>query len=72
MLMSISNAKFRANQERTNRLQGLLRDRFGQLPVESCGHSPDWEDAAARRERKRAEGLRRREEMKALRLPADP
>lgn len=51
-----ANAKFQVNRERIERLRTLMQGAFG--PHEG------WEDAADRKERKRAEGLRRQQEMK--------
>lgn len=59
MLVAISNERFDVNAER--------RERFRVSLIEACtmkqsgeAKGMDWEDAAARRERKRAEGLARK------------
>ncbi|KAL8729106.1 MAG: hypothetical protein Q9166_004937 [cf. Caloplaca sp. 2 TL-2023] len=58
-LVRIANERFTANTERIKRFEELL---FGGL---SKKNSNDWEDKETRQERKRAEGLKRREEPKA-------
>lgn len=62
MLVGIANARFEANTERMRRFEELLfgAGGGGEGMVEDGG----WEDGEVRRERKRAEGLRRREEVK--------
>lgn len=60
MLVHNGNEKFRVNLERMERLRSLLLDAFG------AKREDDWEDATIRSERKRAEGLRRREELNAV------
>ena len=52
-LVGLANERFVANKERIGRFEQEL---FGKL-----GRSGDWEDADSRRERKRREGLARRE-----------
>ena len=58
LLVGIANDRFKINLDRQQRLQSLLRAKFG------SNHNDDWEDADERRKRKRAEGLRRKEEVK--------
>ncbi|TLD32990.1 hypothetical protein PspLS_01377 [Pyricularia sp. CBS 133598] len=60
MLVRISNERFRQNAERIERFRLALKEEFVEKKQTS---KPGWEDAAARRERKKAEGLRRREEV---------
>jgi tRNA wybutosine-synthesizing protein 3 len=60
MLVSLTNEKFKVNTERTLKFQQNLHDKY----VPLLNKKYDWEDADVRRERKRAEGLRRREELK--------
>ncbi|KAH8844364.1 hypothetical protein MCOR27_009252 [Pyricularia oryzae] len=60
MLVRISNERFRQNAERIERFRLALQEEFGEKKQTG---NPGWEDAAARRERKKAEGLRRREEI---------
>lgn len=62
ILMGIANARFAANGERMRRFERLLFNRAGD--GDSGSVDEGWEDGAKRRERKRAEGLRRREEVK--------
>ncbi|KAL9577652.1 MAG: hypothetical protein Q9203_007380, partial [Teloschistes exilis] len=61
MLVGIANARFEANGERMRRFEELL---FGGGDDHGGTVQEEWEDGEARRERKRAEGLRRREEVK--------
>ncbi|KAL8799801.1 MAG: hypothetical protein Q9182_005633 [Xanthomendoza sp. 2 TL-2023] len=58
MLVDIANERFEANTERIRRFEEAL---FGKAGTKSeC----EWEDRATRNERKRREGLARREEMR--------
>ncbi|KAL8635307.1 MAG: hypothetical protein Q9228_007190, partial [Teloschistes exilis] len=61
MLVGIANARFEANGERMRRFEELL---FGGGDDHGGTVQEEWEDGEAKRERKRAEGLRRREEVK--------
>ncbi|ROT40906.1 hypothetical protein SODALDRAFT_107491 [Sodiomyces alkalinus F11] len=68
-LLEIGNTRFAENAKRIDRFRTALRDAVagpalrGTVKVGEDGIK--WEDAAARRERKRAEGLRRRAELSA-------
>lgn len=64
MLVAISNERFRVNTERKERFRTLLLDLCSRSQEKGRGKKAGWENAEARRERKRAEGLKRREEMK--------
>jgi len=58
MIVRIANERFAENAKRIARLEAALDQAF-------APKGPDgWEDAETRRERKREEGLRRREELK--------
>ncbi|KAK3996990.1 methyltransferase TYW3-domain-containing protein [Cladorrhinum sp. PSN332] len=59
MLVGISHERFAENQKRIARFRGALTAAFEPLTKKK-----DWEDAETRRERKRLEGLKKREEMK--------
>lgn len=68
VLVGIANERFEANTERIRRFETLLFGSTGKKAVHS------WEEKETRQERKRAEGLKRREELKVhhgLRGPAD-
>jgi tRNA wybutosine-synthesizing protein 3 len=66
-LVQIGNERFVENQKRIARFSAALGAAFS--PPKS---KEGWEDAQARRERKRQEGLRRREELrKDKSKPAD-
>ncbi|KAL8848919.1 MAG: hypothetical protein Q9221_006077 [Calogaya cf. arnoldii] len=58
MLVGIANERFEANTERIGRFESVLFADAGKKI------SNDWEDKEKRQERKRAEGLKRREELK--------
>lgn len=66
-LIQIANERFVENEKRIARFSTALVAAFA--PPKG---KEDWEDADARRERKRQEGLRRREEIKKQeKQPAD-
>ena len=54
VLVQLSNEKFKVNADRTQKFRALLAGRYATKVDE------EWEDATVRRERKRAEGLRRK------------
>ena len=56
MLLRIANARFLANTERIQRFDDKL---FGV----GTGHESVWEDPQSRRERKRAEGLKKKDQL---------
>ena len=72
-LLRVANERFAANAERIARFRALLLSETG-TGAEGAKRKSDnnkkgdggaeWEDAAVRRERLRAEGLRRREEVR--------
>ncbi len=59
-LVRIANERFVENEKRIARFNAAVEAAFSPPPKGKDG----WEDAQARRERKREEGLRRREELK--------
>lgn len=59
MLVGIANERFEANTERIRRFEAVV---FGGMEKKILN---DWEDKQTRQERKKAEGLKRREDMKA-------
>lgn len=59
-LVRIANERFEENRKRIERFRTALLD-ASQRPKKKDG--TDWEDAQTRRERKRAEGLRRKAEL---------
>ncbi|QSZ34631.1 hypothetical protein DSL72_007485 [Monilinia vaccinii-corymbosi] len=64
-LMRIANERFEENTRRIERFRGLLRAAMDPVERRRVGENgEDWEDAQARKERKRAEGLRRARELK--------
>lgn len=68
-LLKLSNERFVENTQRIERLRVLLRKGAGVgNEVRRNPEGEEWEDAGARRERKRAEGLRRKEELLAERM----
>ncbi|KHO00233.1 tRNA wybutosine-synthesizing protein [Metarhizium album ARSEF 1941] len=60
-LMDIGNERFEENTRRIERFRSAFRDDLASLGT----GGPEWEDAAARRERMRAEGLLRRKDASA-------
>lgn len=60
MLVDVANERFEANAERIRRFEAAL---FGGMEKKMLG---DWEDKETRQERKKAEGLRRRDELKSI------
>ncbi|WYZ39376.1 hypothetical protein EsH8_III_001290 [Colletotrichum jinshuiense] len=66
-LMQIANERFVENAARIARFRTALQEAIAGPPAKLGEGGAEWEDAAARRERKKAEGLRRREEMLAAR-----
>jgi tRNA wybutosine-synthesizing protein 3 len=66
-LIAVANQRFVENKRRICRFRDLLLGKEQRLfDMESTKKSKndDWEDAAVRRERKRAEGLKRSEELR--------
>jgi len=61
-LLEISNERFLENSKRIERFRLLLKELGG--AAQEIGRGKDgWEDAQVRRERKRAEGLKRSQEL---------
>ncbi|KAJ9635373.1 hypothetical protein H2199_008376 [Coniosporium tulheliwenetii] len=70
-LVAIANERFCVNTERIQRFRSAVLKQYQELP-ESSKHSPDrqvansgWEDAEARQQRKREEGLQRQKMLHA-------
>ncbi|TGO22393.1 hypothetical protein BPAE_0170g00260 [Botrytis paeoniae] len=64
-LMRISNERFKENTKRIERFRVLLNEAMNPVEKKKVGENgEDWEDPQARKERKRAEGLRRAQELK--------
>ncbi|RBR26505.1 uncharacterized protein FIESC28_00691 [Fusarium coffeatum] len=64
-LVEIANERFAENKKRIERFQNAFRDAISAPVPRRNPEGQEWEDAAARRERKRAEGLRKKAELKA-------
>ncbi|KAK1990852.1 hypothetical protein LX36DRAFT_647319 [Colletotrichum falcatum] len=64
-LVQIANERFAENAVRIARFRAALREALAAPPPKLGEGGAAWEDAAARRERKRAEGLRRKEVLAA-------
>jgi tRNA wybutosine-synthesizing protein 3 len=63
-LISIANDRFRVNTERIARFRTALMDAFRSSDFSVGGSTKtDWEDAEARRRRKREEGLARQQAL---------
>lgn len=71
MIVGLINERFEANTERILRFRRHLLDQHsGHIPK---GESEGWEDADARRRRKRAEGLQKSQELREEReAPSAP
>ncbi|KAJ4356027.1 uncharacterized protein N0V89_004054 [Didymosphaeria variabile] len=64
-LMHIANERFQINAERIARFRTALLRQYQHQPFESSGSAAsEWEDAEARKQRKRAEGLARQQALK--------
>ncbi|KAF9772199.1 hypothetical protein IL306_010103, partial [Fusarium sp. DS 682] len=64
-LVQIANERFIENKKRIERFQNAFRDAVSAPAQRRNPEGQEWEDAGARRERKRAEGLRKKAELKA-------
>lgn len=64
-LLELANSRFISNTERTERFRHAL---LGHDTHRDHKHRADWEPADVRRERKRAEGLKKRAELGTLKL----
>ncbi|OLN96429.1 tRNA wybutosine-synthesizing protein 3 [Colletotrichum chlorophyti] len=69
-LMHVANERFVENTSRIARFRAALQEAIAGPPAKLGEGGAEWEDAAVRRERKRAEGLRRKEEKLAARQKA--
>jgi tRNA wybutosine-synthesizing protein 3 len=64
-LVEISNDRFKENTKRMERFRALLRKRSSTGPEKQGKRDgEEWEDAQVRRERKKAEGLKKAQMMK--------
>ncbi|KAK1713816.1 hypothetical protein CaCOL14_003443 [Colletotrichum acutatum] len=70
-LLHIANERFVENAARIARFRAALQEAVAGPPPKVGEGGAAWEDANARRERKRAEGLRRKEEVLAARLKTE-
>lgn len=70
-LMEIATERFAENTKRIDRFLAAFREALS-TPVRRKGDGEEWEDTAARRERKRAEGLRRKAEVKVAKVKLLP
>ncbi|POR34251.1 tRNA wybutosine-synthesizing protein 3 [Tolypocladium paradoxum] len=59
-LLSVGNERFSENAKRIARFRAAFRDAVREPEPRRSPHGGDWEDAVARRERMRAEGLGRK------------
>ncbi|OHE99793.1 tRNA wybutosine-synthesizing protein [Colletotrichum orchidophilum] len=66
-LLRIANERFVENAARIARFRAALQEAVAGPPPKLGEGGAEWEDADARRERKKAEGLRRKEEVLAAR-----
>lgn len=73
-LVEIANERFKENTNRIERFRTLLKEISTETGEGSKKRGQDgeqWEDAQARRERKRAEGLKKAEAMKKFDVSQD-
>jgi len=66
-LLAIANERFKENTARISRFRDLLCSNKSYLSSVEVNKNPDgedWEDASLRRDRKKAEGLKRSQELK--------
>lgn len=63
-LVEISNHRFSENTKRIERFRSLLKEIGTEVPQRRGKDGEEWEDAKARRERKRAEGLKKAAQLK--------
>ncbi|CAM1501781.1 Fc.00g037650.m01.CDS01 [Cosmosporella sp. VM-42] len=64
-LIQVTNERFVENTKRIERFQTAFRDAVSAPAPKINPEGEEWEDVVARKERKKAEGLRRRAEMQA-------
>lgn len=64
ILMQIADERFVENTRRIERFAVAFREALV-APIKKNAAGEEWEDAATRKERMRAEGLRRQAELKA-------
>ena len=78
MLMSVATERFAENAKRINRFRTAFRQAFDERQPTAATQMrrnrdrKEWEDAGARRQRKRAEGLKRMGELKESRQSTPP
>ena len=71
-LVRIAGERFGENARRISRFQAAFRDALSEPAPRLNPQGEEWEDQVARRERKRAEGLRRKAELEAQQGCEDP
>lgn len=69
--MDLANQRFVANEERKERFANDLLQHKGEENTKK-GDAGQWEDKDVRRERKRQEGLRRKEKVEKQRQAREP
>lgn len=70
-VVGIANARFEQNASRISRFQELLLRHFD-TSNNKKGNVSDWEDAEVRRQRKREEGLKKKQELQQIRVDYSP
>ncbi|KAJ6446839.1 tRNA wybutosine-synthesizing protein [Purpureocillium lavendulum] len=71
MVLGLGNERFSENAKRISRFREALRDALRGPEPKKSADGGEWEDPAQRRERMRAEGLRRKAELEASRDKED-
>jgi tRNA wybutosine-synthesizing protein 3 len=62
-LVDITNERFKVNADRISRFRAALLESYQSKPSTGASSNPDWEDADARKRRKREEGLARQKSL---------
>jgi tRNA wybutosine-synthesizing protein 3 len=74
-LRTISEDRFAENTKRINRFRTLLKETISQEsldgPLKKNPNGEEWEDANVRRERKKAEGIARAEELRKAKIVSE-
>jgi tRNA wybutosine-synthesizing protein 3 len=62
-LVDVTNERFKVNTDRLTRFRNALLESYQSKPSTGASSNPDWEDADARKRRKRKEGLARQKAL---------
>jgi tRNA wybutosine-synthesizing protein 3 len=70
-LVRISNDRFKENTKRIERFRSLVQEMSSIGPEERDKHGEKWEDAEVRRQKKKAEGLKKAQMKQTAHQEAD-